>query len=81
MWILGDGQSINFWYSNCIEDSPLVNKINSNMIHFIEENAKISDFITFTKHWDTNSLTHVHPDRIVNKIKQSQSLNLISKTE
>lgn len=39
------------------------------MQHFIEENAKVSDFITHTKQWDTDILRNILPNHITNKIK------------
>lgn len=67
-WILGNGQRINFWYDNWIEDSPLIHNISSDMEDLIEEKVKASDFITPTKEWDTNSLVNILPGHIINKI-------------
>lgn len=47
----------------------MVDKINPNMLHYIEANAKGSDFNTPRKHWDTNSLISILPNHIINKIK------------
>lgn len=35
IWMLGDGKTINFWYTIWLEDSPLVDKINPNIRQYI----------------------------------------------
>lgn len=39
------------------------------MIHFIEENSNVTDFITPIKLWDTKSLINILPKHIINNIK------------
>lgn len=51
-----------------MEDSPLVDKINPNMTQHMEENANVKNFVTPTKHWDTNSLVNILPNHMINKI-------------
>lgn len=71
MWILVDGQSINFWLNNRMEDSPPVDKINQNTIHLIEKNVKVNDFITPTKHWEADSLVNILSITRLNPIRIS----------
>lgn len=50
IWVLGDGRGINFLYSNWMEYFSLVDRINQYMPPYIEENAKVCDIITPSKH-------------------------------
>lgn len=65
---LGMGQILVF-YDNWMEDSPLINKIQSNTFHHIQDIAKVNDFITPSNTWDMQSLIDVLPIKIINKIK------------
>lgn len=65
-WILGNGKSINFCYDKWLDGSPLVHNINPNMAHIINNEAKVSDFIIFTKQSNLNNLTKFFQ---INKIK------------
>lgn len=44
-------------------------KVNPSMVHKIIENAKVSDFITFSRCSDINPLVNTLLDHIINKIK------------
>lgn len=50
-WITGNRETINFWYDNWMEDSPLVNKIQLNNENLVNSQARVSDFISSNKHW------------------------------
>lgn len=67
MWILGNG-SINFWFDNRSEESPFINKIDTNIdISLI--NRKVGGFITFTKQSNLENLNNILPNYIIEKIK------------
>lgn len=49
---------------------PLIDKINFNMEQHVEENARVSDFITPSKNWNTYSFVDILPLHIINKIRE-----------
>lgn len=51
-----------------MEDSPLIDKVHPHASHHIQDMAKVSNFITFSKTWNTRSLIHIFPIEVINKI-------------
>lgn len=66
-WILENGNNINFWFDNWMEDSPLFNKVYPNMQHFVSSQTKVSDFIIINKKWNLPNLNNILPCRIFEK--------------
>lgn len=54
-----DGNNIKFWYDNRIENSPLFDRIHQNMYQNIQGIAKVCEFITSSKTWDTDSVINI----------------------
>lgn len=52
-----------------MDDRSLINKTNSNRRHLINDTAKVSDYITHTKHRNMNDIRNILPNLIINKIK------------
>lgn len=45
---LANARDIDFWYDKWIDESPLINKILSNIEEFITSQAKVYEFITIS---------------------------------
>lgn len=67
--------NLNCWCDHWVEDSPLINKFKPNMEHLIDQNAKVSDFITNSKQWNLNYLINIYRPKLLTKLKQYQHLS------
>lgn len=70
---LRNGNYVNFWYDNQLDESPLTQKSNPNMEKFTNKHPKVSAFITFMKQWDLSNLNNIFPEHIIDKIKHFYS--------
>lgn len=62
-----NGHGTTFWFDlGC--KTPFDNKLNNTRC-LIKETTKVSDFLIPIKHWDTDVLTNILPNHIINKIK------------
>lgn len=52
-WILGNGNKINFWLDNWVNDSPLINKVIPDKVEYINKEVKVSNFLDMTKKLET----------------------------
>lgn len=59
---MGNGHKTHFWCEHRMEDSSLINNNEPKVDHHIRETLKVSDFITPTRHWNTNALTNILPN-------------------
>lgn len=48
-WILGNMNKIKFCYNTWMNESPLINKVGTNMKIFINEQATVKNIITTAK--------------------------------
>lgn len=49
---MGNGNSINFWYDNWMDEPPIINKSRPNTKDFINNQTKVNEFITTTKKYN-----------------------------
>lgn len=67
-WIISNGNNINFWFVNWMNDSPIIKKVIPNKADYINKKTRVSDFIDGMQNWNLTNLKGFIPDEIIDRI-------------